>query len=822
MRLRSWCSNMIPETSEYVAQTPTQATAPPTKTQSVLHDTLTLLFREGDAIILSFLRRSSDNMVKGAFSSIDEAAEFAEALDRDPAVTNVYVNLQQLKPGSTTDKRQDVTQYVRFLVDIDRKNKRVDGVRVNATEKERDSLRKVADDVNKWVSGILEAHPLIADSGNGFHLCWNLRPNAFMDAIAPNDGNKATYKECLLAIKQKFDSESVEIDTSLSEPEQIIRLWGTQNRRDPETPGRPHRQSRILQKARGTVSLAQLSVLASEYNPPASEEPASNGDAPTLHEDFDEAAWWDHYSDIFVCEGEHYGWQVTSICPPTYEGTESPGHRHTGSTLTGFRFDRGRAEFHCFSDDHSDMTFGQVMRHLNQHHPLFPGKIWDWGDEDYSDFAEDVTAADAIPEVAEPEPPQIAVEDYTKHVAIPLEPTIQANAMPNSQPLTPLDMPEDCLYGWLGNKARELHAPVGAAYMVVTSIFAAQRTTVCGNIQPNLFILLIAPPHGGKTVTMMRGLKSFSLLPPDMVKKRNLASDRGIYTLFNPDQGKKKGKKGREEEPPTQEAKSYLLFSREFKDTLNKLSMNGSSLAPVLCDLFDDYEGGTSDKFGDHSVMCCLNILGALPVNSPADFGKQFGKNTGGGFYDRFIYAPLPKGWNWNHEWMPNPEARLPKDPVRVPSFCYQMANDWKNQGMYWDVERDRLAEIALRLATIWTSANHEKEVTKDCMDRALRLVTWQEKVRHYYAAGVAENLAAECTSAIMTAFGTHRDADGKTVHAKWRDVSRKHNWHRTYGDLLTKQRDALLKDKVLLPRVTKDENGQAVKDASWIRLNED
>ncbi len=812
---------MIPETSEYIAHIPTPATTPPTKTQSDIHETLSLLFHEGDAIIVSHLRVSSDKMVKDAFSSIDKAAEFAEALDRDPAVTNVYVNLQQLKPGSLTDKRQDVEQYVRFLVDIDRKNKKVDGVRVNASEEDRIALDKVAIEVDQWVSSLLGARPLMADSGNGFHLCWNLRPDFFTDSIACTSDNQATFKECLLAIKQKFDSESIEIDTSLSEPEQIIRLWGTHNRRDPETPGRPHRQSRILAKARGTVSLAQLRLLSCEYEAPAKDPTAAKGDAPLLHEDFDEAAWWDHYSDIFVCEGEHDGWQVTSICPPTYEGPESPGHRHTGSTLTGFRFDRGRAEFHCFSDDHCDMTFGQVMKHLNQHHPPFTGKIWDWGDDDFSDFADDVTAADAMPEVAEPEPLQIVVEDYTKHVVIPLEPTIQANAMPNSQPVTPLDMPEDCLYGWLGNKARELHAPLGAAYMVVTSIFAAQRTTICGNIQPNLFILLIAPPHGGKTVTMMRGLKSFSLLPPDMVKKRNLASDRGIYTLFNPDQGKKKGKKGREEEPPPQEVKSYLLFSREFKDTLNKLSMNGSSLAPVLCDLFDDYEGGTSDKFGDHSVMCCLNILGAIPVNSPADFGKQFGKNTGGGFYDRFIYAPLPKGWNWNHEWVANPEARFPKDPVRVPSFCYQMANDWKNQGIYWDVERDRLAEIALRLATIWTSANHEKEVTKECMECALRLVTWQEKVRHYYAAGVAENLAAECTSAIMTAFGTHRDADGKTVHAKWRDVSRKHNWHRTYGDLLTKQRDALLKDKVLLPRVTK-ENGQAVKDASWLRLNED
>lgn len=220
--------------------------------------------------------------------------------------------------------------------------------------------------------------------------------------------------------------------------------------------------------------------------------------------------------------------------------------------------------------------------------------------------------------------------------------------------------------------------------------------------------------------------------------------------------------------------------------------------------------------------MCCLNILGAIPANSPADFGKAFGKNTGGEFYHRFIYAPLPKGWNWNHEWQPNPEARFPKDPVRVPSICYQMASAWKNQGIYQDVEQNRLAEIALRLAVIWTSANREMEETTECMACALEFVTWQEKVRHHYTAGVAENLAATCAGDILSAFSAYRGPDDKTVHANWRDVCRKNNWTRTYGDMLLRQRDALIGEKVLVPRVIKDEAGKASKDKTWLRHNED
>jgi putative DNA primase/helicase len=381
-----------------MSETLTLSTNPPTV--NPIRNTLSLLFKDGDPIIISSLRMQSDFMEKKAFASINEAEEFARALDCDPTVSNIYINLQQLRPGSTTDKRQDVAQYVRFLVDIDRTHKKVDGVRVNASEEERDALLEAAHKVSEWVGGILNARPLIADSANGFHLSWNLRPNAFSDAISPNEENKTTYKECLLAIKQRFDSESVEIDSSLSEPEQIIRLWGTHNRRDPETPSRPHRQSRILQRASGTVSALQLELLAGEYQAPTATQPTSKSDAPPLHEDFDEVAWWDHYSEIFTCEEERDGWQVTSICPATYEGKEFPGRRHTGSKFTGVRFDRGIAEFHCFSDDHCDMSFGQVMKHLNQYYPPFPGKIWDWGDDDLGDFAEDVTASDAMPEMA--------------------------------------------------------------------------------------------------------------------------------------------------------------------------------------------------------------------------------------------------------------------------------------------------------------------------------------------------------------------------------------------------------------------------------------
>ncbi len=551
---------MSSDPSESLVRIPTP---PQTQRPSKIHATLSLMFQDGDAIIISHLRADSSKIAKDAFARIDQAAAFAEALDQDPTVTNIYVNLQQLKSGSTTDKRQDVEQYTHFLVDIDRRHKKVDGVRVNASEEERASLRKAADEVSQWVSGILEAYPRVADSGNGFHLCWLLRPNPYTDAIAPNEENQTIYKQCLLAIKHRFDSESVEIDPSLSEPEQIIRLWGTHNRRDPETPGRPHRQSHILEKARGTVSLAQLEQLECEYYALARTGSAPHGDAPPLHEDFDETSWWDHYSEVFTQDGEHDGWQVTCICPATYEGTDAPGHRHTGSTLTGVRFDRGAAEFHCFSDDHCDMSFGQLVKHLNQYYAPFPGKIWDRGDDDFSDFAEDVDSEDGLPELTPAVKPNGSDESYNKKgTSCPTckkatitgaldrecKDCIDKSALradlesttPSTTKDDPLAFPEECLYGRLGELARTMEVPLGLAYPALVGCFSVlpDMDEMC-ETRINLYVPLIAPVGGAKDVVIDRARRVLRI-PAEDVSNCTVVSDRGLMNEIGDRPGDKR------------------------------------------------------------------------------------------------------------------------------------------------------------------------------------------------------------------------------------------------------------------------------------------
>ena len=68
---------------------------------------------------------------------------------------------------------------------------------------------------------------------------------------------------------------------------------------------------------------------------------------------------------------------------------------------------------------HDVRTVDELMGHLNQHSPPFPGTIWDWGEEDFSDFAEDATAADEISEGTAVEPNDHDESDNRKGALCP-------------------------------------------------------------------------------------------------------------------------------------------------------------------------------------------------------------------------------------------------------------------------------------------------------------------------------------------------------------------------------------------------------------------
>lgn len=87
-----------------------------------------------------------------------------------------------------------------------------------------------------------------------------------------------------------------------------------------------------------------------------------------LSEEFDFEAFCKHFNITGHWKGS---WFLVDWCPVS-------GFPHNGSKHTGIYFDGNRLGFHCFaaSCEGSQMSFGQVLRHLNSIQEPYRGPIW--------------------------------------------------------------------------------------------------------------------------------------------------------------------------------------------------------------------------------------------------------------------------------------------------------------------------------------------------------------------------------------------------------------------------------------------------------------
>jgi hypothetical protein len=120
------------------------------------------------------------------------------------------------------------------------------------------------------------------------------------------------------------------------------------------------------------------------------------------------------------------------------------------------------------------------------------------------------------------------------------------------------------------------------------------------------------------------------------------------------------------------------------------------------------------------------------------------------------------------------------------------MVHDWRKAEP--GLDRGRMGEIALRIAFITACANRDREVTEAGLRCALEFCEWQEQIRAKYQAGVALTLDAKCMEAVLNVF---EQLEGKTV--KFSDLAKKKHWYKKYGTVLSRVRDNLIKDKILV-----------------------
>jgi len=206
--------------------------------QSDVQRFLGLLFEPGDAFEVRAPkcreRRNSSytSTVSGYFTSdgIDQASAAIIELDESNLAPGIYVTLNPVRPDLLARAANRLrTRAAETTADCDIAHRRwllidVDPVRpsgVSATDTELANARERAEAVRDFLTALGWPAPVIAMSGNGYHLLYRI------DLPAEDDG---LLKAILTVLAGQFSDAAVAVDRSVHNPARIVKVIGTVSR----------------------------------------------------------------------------------------------------------------------------------------------------------------------------------------------------------------------------------------------------------------------------------------------------------------------------------------------------------------------------------------------------------------------------------------------------------------------------------------------------------------------------------------------------------------------------------------------------------------
>jgi Virulence-associated protein E len=233
---------------------------------------LAMLFEPGSVVELRALHKRRKRTDAGFFDSAhwDDLADAAARLSAQGAA--VYVTLNPVDPGllsrynnrieefadSTTTDAQ-VLRRRWLLIDLDP----VRPAKTSATDAQLEGARVKARAVCAWLKRQGWPAPVVALSGNGFHLLYALDlPN--------DDESTALVKGVLQALADRFDDAQIKVDRSVFNAARIVKIYGTLANKGDNTAEAPWRLSKLLKTpARVLVTVEQLRALQPVVEAPA-------------------------------------------------------------------------------------------------------------------------------------------------------------------------------------------------------------------------------------------------------------------------------------------------------------------------------------------------------------------------------------------------------------------------------------------------------------------------------------------------------------------------------------------------------------------------
>ncbi len=238
---------------------------------------ISLLFQPGQLVEIRGKFREG-GMASMYFTDLHKMARVLEKKDANGRFQAIWYTLQRLKPGIDQSKdpgkatsRKDIAAYEWLVIDIDRPRQPKGTKKENATDAELQILARCRNKVQAWLRDLGWPEPLVMCSGNGWHLLYKV-------PSWPADAHWfGVLKDTLKGIAYHFrdisgeakDGKQFNIDESLSEPEQIIKAYGTWSRLSERNEGEtPWRESGIVSVPKEIVPLKLSNLLEAQMELP--------------------------------------------------------------------------------------------------------------------------------------------------------------------------------------------------------------------------------------------------------------------------------------------------------------------------------------------------------------------------------------------------------------------------------------------------------------------------------------------------------------------------------------------------------------------------
>jgi len=287
------------------APSPTETGALPV-TNFVTNSTryaLSVLCEEGQTVEIRAKGRDG-SVFSGYGQNLEELAQQVDLLDTTDT-TGIYIALNPVNPAlmarrsrvgkvrSTDPLTSDADIVRRRWLPVDLDPVRPAGV--SSTEEEKAAAQRKAGLVIAYLTGLGWPAPVVADSGNGYHVLHRVD--------LPNDEPaRDLVKGCLEALAARFSDTTVSVDVKNFNAARIWKIYGTTARKGEDTQDRPHRRARIL-SVPDTLAVVPVELLEALAN-----ETKAAGPAPVparvkgKGRDFDLAEWLAEYEPNLPCK----------------------------------------------------------------------------------------------------------------------------------------------------------------------------------------------------------------------------------------------------------------------------------------------------------------------------------------------------------------------------------------------------------------------------------------------------------------------------------------------------------------------------------------